>query len=330
MGLLPILAGAGSALGGIIASRNAANAQERMGQAQIDLAQQVRNDNRRIGRNVLERTQGINRNVLRNQTQIANRGAQQARQVADSTYATQTGQINNALRGALADFQPYADQGRTASQAAQYELGLGAAPAGYRGFEGTPGYQFLVNEMQDATQGSAAAQGGLFSGATLRALQDRRMGLAQQDYGNYFNRLSGQADRGLAAASGMAGARQNAGSMLATAAGNRGANMTRAIEGRTANLYGAQGQYGANMQNALRGFASDMAGSNNAYGASAADAYANQGDARAAGFIGMGNAITGGIENGLALWNYQNNLQNQNQVQPAPSYGGVRPQARPF
>lgn len=39
-------------------------------------------------------------------------------------------------------------------------------------------------------EGSAAARGGLFSGATGRALQDYGQGLASQEYGNAYNRFA--------------------------------------------------------------------------------------------------------------------------------------------
>jgi len=53
-----------------------------------------------------------------------------------------------------------------------------------------PSMDYQQRRMQDATQSSAAAQGGLLSGKTLKALQSNASNLAQTDWGNAFNRMS--------------------------------------------------------------------------------------------------------------------------------------------
>lgn len=52
--------------------------------------------------------------------------------------------------------------------------------------------------------------------------------------------------------------------------------------------------------------AANQANAGTNYAAGAGQAYANMGNAGAAGAIGVGNAIQGGIQNTLGLWNYQN------------------------
>jgi len=54
-------------------------------------------------------------------------------------------------------------------------------------FEESPGYQFRKEQGMDGIQGSAAAGGGLLSGATLKALNGYNSDLASQEYGNAFN-----------------------------------------------------------------------------------------------------------------------------------------------
>lgn len=54
----------------------------------------------------------------------------------------------------------------------------------------TPGYQFRLGEGIKATERSAAARGGLNSGATLRALQRYGEGLAASEFGDFANRLA--------------------------------------------------------------------------------------------------------------------------------------------
>jgi hypothetical protein len=55
-----------------------------------------------------------------------------------------------------------------------------------------PSMKYQQEQAAKAVQQSAAAQGGLMSGATGKALQDRATNLAQQDYGNAFERMQGE------------------------------------------------------------------------------------------------------------------------------------------
>ena len=74
-----------------------------------------------------------------------------------------------------------------------------------------PGYQFRLNEGAKAVQGSASAQGGLLSGAAMKAMQRYGQGYASNEFANAFNRdtankqnrfnrLSGVIDTGARAA----------------------------------------------------------------------------------------------------------------------------------
>jgi hypothetical protein len=62
-----------------------------------------------------------------------------------------------------------------------------------------PSMAFQQKAMGDAVQQSAAAQGGLMSGATLKALQENAANLAQTDYSNAFGRSMQSRDRGYGA-----------------------------------------------------------------------------------------------------------------------------------
>lgn len=52
--------------------------------------------------------------------------------------------------------------------------------------------------------------------------------------------------------------------------------------------------------------------------AGVSSALGDRGNAQAGGYIGVGNALVGGIQNGLSAWQYQKNLATQ------PQYGGGR------
>ena len=72
-----------------------------------------------------------------------------------------------------------------------------------------PGYQFRLSEGMKALERSAAARGGLMSGATGKALQRFGQDLGSQEYGAAYNRLAGLADVGPRAAGVMSGLGQN-------------------------------------------------------------------------------------------------------------------------
>lgn len=55
-------------------------------------------------------------------------------------------------------------------------------------YQQSPGYQYAVNEALNQVQGQASARGLLESGSALRGMTDRAVGMAQQDYGNWWNR----------------------------------------------------------------------------------------------------------------------------------------------
>jgi hypothetical protein len=63
-----------------------------------------------------------------------------------------------------------------------------------------PGYGFRLSEGMKALDRSAAARGGLLSGATLKGAQRYGQDLASQEFGNAYGRLAGLAQIGPSAA----------------------------------------------------------------------------------------------------------------------------------
>lgn len=147
---------------------------------------------------------------------------------------------------------PWRRGGIGAQNALSYELGVGAKPANYGGFQKTQDYTFGLNQGIDAVQASAAARGGLYSGQTLQALNQWG-----QDYGSgrrdtYLNRLAALSGQGLNAAQGTAAAvsSANAGQANANSAGiiGFGNALNEGINGLT----GINGYQKALAQNPLR------------------------------------------------------------------------------
>lgn len=77
------------------------------------------------------------------------------------------------------------------------------------GFQEQPGYQFGLQQGTDAVEASAAARGGLFSGATGAALNQFGQDYANTRYDNYLNRLQGLSNMGQSAAAMQGAAGQN-------------------------------------------------------------------------------------------------------------------------
>jgi len=80
----------------------------------------------------------------------------------------------NALPGYLAGIQPGG------------ELVRGFTPADY---QADPGYAFRLSEGMKALDRTAAARGGLLSGATFKGAQRFGQDLASQEFGNAYNRF---------------------------------------------------------------------------------------------------------------------------------------------
>lgn len=72
----------------------------------------------------------------------------------------------------------------------------------YEGFTKTPGYDFRLGEGVKAIEGSAAARGGLYSGATLKRLTEFGQDYATSEYTNHLRNLFGVTGLGASAAGG--------------------------------------------------------------------------------------------------------------------------------
>ena len=138
-------------------------------------------------------------------------------------------QLQQNYNTAVGGFQPYQAGGAASTADMQDLLGLNgqdAANAAMAKFQSSPGYQFQMQQGLRGVDAGAAAQGMLRSGATLKAEDTFAQGLANTDFGQYYNRLSGLAGQGLTAAGGIATAGNNLGAGLE---GNAQSQATTAI-----------------------------------------------------------------------------------------------------
>lgn len=109
-------------------------------------------------------------------------------------------------------------------------------------FQQSPGYQFAVDQAINQSQGNAAARGLLESGSALRGMNNAIQGVANQEYGNWWNRqnqLYGDYQNRLA---GLAGG--NVGADMANQLGQNLAAGTMQTGGNIGGLLGNQGAAG--------------------------------------------------------------------------------------
>jgi len=199
--------------------------------------------------------------------------------------------------------------------------------------QATPGFQFSLDKAQKALQQSAAARGTLLSSATAQRLQENAIGLADQNYGNVYNRAytnfadTQNRNAGLAGqAYGQFADTQNRNIGLAGQDYGRFADTQNRMMGLASADYGmwgdqrannlglydrAYGNYrdtqGFNMNLADLGYraATGQAQAGTNYANQAGSLLTDQGNANAAGRVGSANAWSG------AMGNIANNLTLQ-------------------
>lgn len=140
------------------------------------------------------------------------------------------------------DWEKYGGRDRSlANQVNSYQVDPELTRSfGLDDFQKDPGYQFRMQQGQEALERSAAARGGLNSGGTLKAITEYGQNFASNEFQNAFNRFnSNQANR-FNRLSALAGVGQTATNQLGQAAQSYGTNVGNIAVGN-ANAQGAAG-----------------------------------------------------------------------------------------
>ena len=111
-------------------------------------------------------------------------------------------------------------------------LSMNYTPFGMDKFTQDPGYAFRLSEGMKALDRTAAARGGLLSGATLKGAQRYGQDLGSQEYQNAFNRYNTDYSMRLAPLQTLAGYGQGATNNLASATNTYGANQAENLATR--------------------------------------------------------------------------------------------------
>jgi len=147
-------------------------------------------------------------------------------------------------------------QAPTADQAAQF-----------------PGYQFQLQQGEQALQNSAAAQGNLLTGGTAKGLDEFSQGLASTDYNNLFNQALQQYNTGFNVFN------QNQANVF----------------NRFADLAGLAPVSAQQLSNAGLNTANSVGNTLLGAGSQIGQDFTNAGAARASGYVGGANAINGAL-----------------------------------
>lgn len=141
----------------------------------------------------------------------------------------------------------------------------------------TPGYQFALQQGQQALQNSAAAKGGLLSGNTAEALDQYSQGLADSNYQQTYNNALGQYQT----------------------AYNQFQNNQANTYNRLAGLAGTGQTAAGQLNSAGQAAASNIGNISQTAGQQIGQSAQNAGAATASGYVGQANAINSGIGSGV-------------------------------
>lgn len=239
---------------------------------------------------------------------IAEALAWQKQQFAETKAALEKG--NKEAQGFI---KPYADVGGSALNELAYGMGLTTPTAGYTStntqksglanygmdqyqkdvgytpmvnsladLQATPGYQFQLEQGLQGVNNSAAARGGLLSGANMKAINDYAQGQASTGYASAWERA------------------QNA---YTNAFGRNQQKFTnlQSMANNGQNAAGSQGNWAMDVGKSL-------AGASTAYGNNMGSLAMAQGQNQANNINQIGNAIGGGVSRvGGLMSNYINN-----------------------
>ncbi|WP_018184708.1 hypothetical protein [Kaistia granuli] len=170
------------------------------------------------------------------------------------------GQIDTGVSNANADYTkalglyaPLSDTYNRGSSLYADALGLNGADGNGRAagaYQTGPGYQFATDQAIQALERRAGAQGRLGSGQTGLDTLSAVYGLADQDYGNWLERLSGYDGKALGAAdsqAGLYGAKAGMGYDAGVTKAGYGWNAATGAAGAQSDFLKGKDQTGANI-----------------------------------------------------------------------------------
>lgn len=173
-------------------------------------------------------------------------GAQSAAETQAQAGAQSIAMQQGMFDKSQANLAPYMQGGQTALSSLSGKLADGSLGGNFTGVDylanKDPGYQFQLDQGNQALQNSQAAHDGVLSGSSLKGLIDYNQGMASTGYQNAYGRWMGQQQNTYNQLAGVAGMGANAAAGGATNASNFSNSIGSTIRGVGNSL--ASGQVG--------------------------------------------------------------------------------------
>jgi hypothetical protein len=145
---------------------------------------------------------------------FANKSSKKASKAQANAMDAYIQEMRARSNNAIGYQRPYEEAGRSGLNMLQ-QLVTGNPQDVMSRLEATPGYQFRMSQGQTGVQNLLASQGGLKSGAAMKALSDYAQGTASQEFGNQVGYAQGLAGIGQNAAISMGNYDMQVGSNIA-------------------------------------------------------------------------------------------------------------------
>ena len=239
----------------------------------------------------------IGANATENAAQTQYQSTQQALDFQKQVYGTEQQQVQPYLQSGVSNLNTLNSQ--MGNLTAPFDPTAQGLPAqfsyGAKDFQVDPGFNFALQQGQQAIQRSAASKAGVLSGAAEKELANYTTGMAEQGYGTAYNRAQQTYQ-------------QNYGNAFNTYESNQ------------------QNAYARLAQQAGQGLsATGMANQAGQSYAQAAGQYTvGAGNALAAGQVGSANALSSGISGSAnSLASAMNNQALIAQLTQGSGYGGI-------
>lgn len=150
--------------------------------------------------------------------------------------------IQGGLNTSEAALSPYAYTPQASLSALASLYGLGGAAPNYAAFTGQPGYQFQVQQGDQAINRAAAARGNEFSSSTVASLANYNSGLANSTYQQYLQNLFGLTGLGAGAAQGLGAQALQGTTAIGSTQANAGLATASGINGAAGSLAAIAGK----------------------------------------------------------------------------------------
>jgi hypothetical protein len=155
-----------------------------------------------------------------------------------------------------------------------------------------PGYNFRIQQGQQAMLNAARGGGLAGSGAALKAAARYGAGEASQEYQNAYSRFMANRAAVTQGLTGLAGLGANAANVSSGLAGTTGANTANVYRGTAGDLSNLYGTTGTNLANVYTGAGRDLAANYNALGQAVGQGLVNQGAANASSYTNTANLLS--------------------------------------